>query len=209
MIMFIQRRFYVNQRICGINIYSACSGVVVQINGCWKVKSVALTSIYRQKPVLPIIAKHLTEVGIPVDIVGMLIGSTNGKSGCPRGFQCGAIDEHQVNVIEKQTDQTEGKYDRCEEQEEYVEVNFSPEVLKEISQRCRGNIYTHDQCIAHEQHKVFVIVEVNTIVHPNAMMIHFQHTTSADSAMMRSIRLDDLAFLAESHRAALGSIFDL
>lgn len=66
--------------------------------------------------------------------------------------------------------------------------------------RCEGNVQAVDQCISQKQYKEFVIEKVNAIVHPGTMMIHFQHTATADAAMMRSVRFDDFTFITKPHR---------
>lgn len=39
--------------------------------------------------------------------------------------QCGAIDEHQVDVVAEQAHQANGKHDRYEEQKEYVKASHA------------------------------------------------------------------------------------
>jgi len=48
--------------------------------------------------------------------------------------QSGAVDEHQIDVVAKQTHQTNGKHDGNEEQEEYVKATHAAAVKLSLFQ---------------------------------------------------------------------------
>jgi len=68
-------------------------------------------------------------------------------------------------------------------------------------QRGESHIQAVDEGVAQEQYKVLVVVEVDAVVHPGAVVVHFQHAAAAHAAVVRSVRLDDLTLFAEPHRA--------
>lgn len=52
-------------------------------------------------------------------------------------------------------------------------------------------------------HEVLVVIEPNAVGNPRAMMIHLQHTSTALTAMMCSLRLEFLAMVAKTLVASL------
>ena len=52
------------------------------------------------------------------------------------------------------------------------------------------------QSVAQEQHEKLVIVEGHAVVDPGAMVVHFEDAGATDGAVMASIGLDSLTFVA-------------
>ena len=45
-------------------------------------------------------------------------------------------------------------------------------------------------CVEEQEHKIFPILEANAVVNPGAMMIHVEHASVTDRAVMASFRLE-------------------
>lgn len=58
-----------------------------------------------------------------------------------------------------------------------------------------------------EKDKKLVVVLTHTVEYPWAMVVHLQHTSLADTAMMCSLRLDVLAFAAPEGMALSRRVF--
>ena len=53
-----------------------------------------------------------------------------------------------------------------------------------------------DHCIEIEEKERLLILETYTIVHPGAMVVHFEDAATACATVVRTRRLDTVAFLA-------------
>lgn len=68
-------------------------------------------------------------------------------------------------------------------------------------------------CVEDHIDEVLIVVKSNAVAYPRAMVIHFQHTIPALTAMMRSFRLEHLAVATEAlmasfQRAHHGKLLD-
>lgn len=57
---------------------------------------------------------------------------------------------------------------------------------------------TGDDCPEAETHEVLVILQADAVASPRAVVVHPHYTLSAHAAVVRSRRLDVVAFLADS-----------
>lgn len=70
----------------------------------------------------------------------------------------------------------------------------------EIPQTRGWHKNTVEKCVAKEKYKEFVVGEIDAIVHPRTVVIHFQDTRAAHTTVMCPIRFDYKTFLAISQR---------
>lgn len=77
--------------------------------------------------------------------------------------------------------------------------NYLPK-SNEVRQTRRHDEQTVEECIAEEKHEELVIVEADAIVDPRAVVVHLEHASRADAAVVRPVRLHEHTAVAVADR---------
>ena len=125
--------------------------------------------------------------------------------------QSGAIFGRQVDVIEEERGDADGEHDGNEEEKEYVKaarlerLQLCPKFHKVLERRGR-HIDAVGGRVAQKEDEELVVVVAHTIVHPWAVVVHFEHARLTNAAVVRTVGLDAFALVTEANAAAVGAI---
>lgn len=90
--------------------------------------------------------------------------------------QCRPVLQHQVDVVPEQAHEADCEHARHEEQEHDVKpthapVQLAPPELQKVADGGEGHVDAVEQCVAQEQYKELVVVEVDAVVDPRTVQM--------------------------------------
>lgn len=115
-------------------------------------------------------------------------------------------------MIAEERHETEGEHHRHEEQEQDVEPSHVAQLvlkfpeLDEVLESGARDVDAVNQRIAEEQNEELVVSEVDAVVHPRTVMVHFQYTLAAHRAMVGSVGFHYVTFFTVPYTIVICSI---